>query len=142
MPEIQKVTLYHYFKRRDEKYRSEFNAGILANAEELLRRVNLLLSDLSQLDSRLLDRPFLVSSGWRPASLNKSVTGAAPRSHHISGKAIDFVDTDNSIDAIISTHYQLLPVHGLWLEHPDHTPGWCHLDMGLRSAREKQIFKP
>lgn len=131
------ITLAQYFNRKDIKYKSELTDDITSNATELLRLVNNLLLDLGVIDSEIL-----VSSGWRPASFNKLVPNAATRSHHISGKAIDLVDRDNKLDTLITKNYILLAKHGLWLEDPAHTPGWCHLDTGKRSDREKRIFKP
>ena len=31
---------------------------------------------------------------------------------------------------------------GLWLEHPDATSGWCHLDIKDRGDRKSNVFKP
>jgi len=68
-----------------------------------------------------------VTSGWRPATINATVPGAAHGSKHLSCLAIDLEDRNGALDAWCLAHPDVLEELGLWLEHPDATPGWCHL---------------
>lgn len=91
-------------------------------------------------------KPMYVSSGYRPAVLNKAI-GGAKRSAHVECLACDFKDPDGALDSWCSANQDLLAQHGLWQEHPDHTPGWCHLDLRERPTRPrpnclKRQFKP
>lgn len=79
-----------------------------------------------------------VSSGYRPSSINASV-GGAKKSSHIMCLAVDFVDTDGSIDKFCMDNLELLEKLGLYLESPDYTPRWCHLQ--LKPTRNR-VFKP
>lgn len=129
------LTLDGYFngKEKSKLYRPYFSAIIFNNAKDLLGRVNRLLDDLSYPTPR-------ISSGWRPLPYNKQI-GGSRRSWHIVGRAVDLAD-DGTLDILISLRPELLEKHGLWLEHADYTPGWTHLDTGVRAARPVRIFKP
>lgn len=113
------LKLADYYMGRDKPHRSELTRELRAHARETLRRVN-----------RLLRRAGLmrkVTSGWRPATINATVPGAARGSKHLSCLAIDLEDRNGALDAWCLAHPDVLEELGLWLEHPDATPGWCHL---------------
>jgi hypothetical protein len=115
------LKLADYYMGRDREYHHELTRELRANARETLRRVN-----------RLLKRAGLtrkVSSGWRPEAINAGVPGAAKGSKHISCLAIDLEDRDGALDAWCLAHLDVLEEIGLWLEHPDATPDWCHLQI-------------
>lgn len=129
------ITMDMYLGTFPKRYRNEYSVDIFNSATDLLARVNALLKDLFP------DRTeYHVNSGWRPREYNRSVGGAG-RSWHIVGKAVDIAD-DGTIDAHLLINPSLLSKHGLWLEHPNYTPGWTHLDTGDRLPREVQIFRP
>lgn len=128
---------------RRQKYKSEFDLNIENNAKELLEKINAFLAELGVITCR-------VSSGWRPPSVNSKVPGAAKKSLHMEGKAIDIVDSTGELDKKIVEkeewliqHGQpsLLRKYGLWLEHPDSTGTWCHLDCGNRVDRPLRVFR-
>ena len=113
------LKLADYYMGRDKPHRAELTRELRANARDTVRRVN-----------RLLKRAGLnaaVSSGWRPAAINATIPGAAMGSKHISCLAIDLEDGSGALDAWCMAHLDVLEEIGLWLEHPDATPGWCHL---------------
>ena len=76
-------------------------------------------------------------SGWRPAGFNASFThhdasgklvrGGAPKSRHMTGEGIDIADSDGALDAWLTD--ERLAQLGLYREHPDATPGWCHVQI-------------
>ncbi len=144
------ISLEAYFTDRrsgvDRRYKfaSEFTNEVQVNAEDLIKRINKFLAELGVITSQ-------VSSGWRPPSLNAKISNAAKKSHHMTGKAVDLVDSTGELGALIvkkeewlEAHGQpsLLEKHGLWLENPNVTPGWVHLDTGTRSPRPIRIFNP
>ena len=114
---------------------SESNSDIEASATVLLEKVNAVLEDCGLKDVK-------VSSGFRPESVNAKITNAAKKSAHMSGKAIDLVDVDGKIKALVQSKPELLRKLGLFMEHPDATPTWCHLDYVVRADRPNRIFKP
>jgi hypothetical protein len=113
----------------------ECTEEVIANATVLLEKVNALLTELNITNVK-------VSSGFRPSDVNGAIPNAAKKSLHMTGKAIDLDDKDGAIDKAISEKPELLKKHGLWLESPDNTPNWCHLDNGTRTDRPIRIFKP
>jgi len=127
------ISLAQYFMGREGEYASELIAPLRANAEETVARVNALLA-----------RACLqceVNSGWRPRALNARIPNASPRSRHISCQAVDLADPDGSLDAWCLANPDALEALGLWLEHPDATPGWCHLQT-VPPASGRRVFEP
>ncbi len=127
------LKLADYYMGRDKLHRQELTRELRANARETLRRVN-----------RLLRRAGFVcriSSGWRPAAINATVPGAAQGSKHLRCLAIDLEDRNGRLDAWCMANLAVLEELQLWLEHPEATPGWCHLQtLPPRSGR--RVFYP
>ncbi|MBX3664594.1 MAG: hypothetical protein KF834_02795 [Burkholderiales bacterium] len=127
------LKLADYYMGRDRLHRGELTRELRANARETLRRVN-----------RLLRRAGLarkVSSGWRPAAVNAAVPGAAKGSKHLSCQAVDLEDRDGRLDAWCMANLDVLEELQLWLEHPEATPGWCHLQT-LPPRSGNRVFYP
>ncbi len=105
------------------------------NLDTLLARVNTL---------RLLwGKPMKVTSGYRPAAVNSSVGGAA-KSKHLTCEAIDIHDPTQELSRYLLANQGILADIGLYLEHPDDTPTWCHLQIspspsGMRVFRAKPL---
>ena len=127
------LKLADYYMGRDRQYRRELTPELRANARETVKRV-----------TRLLRRAGLackVTSGWRPAAVNAAVPGAAKGSKHLSCLAIDLEDRDGRLDAWCLANLAVLEELQLWLEHPDATPGWCHLQT-LPPRSGNRVFYP
>lgn len=131
---MEPLTLEMYLMGRDKAYPDEWNFDLECNARSLIRRVNNLLHAIS------VDR-VEVSSGWRPDAINMAASGAK-RSLHKMCKAVDLVDKNSMLKNTVMRHTDLLLDFGLWMEHPESSPTWIHLDVGIRSARAVQIFRP
>lgn len=110
---------------------------VVANAVELLRRVNLLLSGIDLPEAQ---QPTVVS-GWRPESYNATVPGASLRSKHITGNAIDLSDPEGALDEYLFSHSNRLSEAGVYLEHPLATKGWTHLQ-SIPPRSGNVIFMP
>lgn len=113
----------------------EVTPDLIKAATILLDKVNKLLTDLGI-------QSVIVSSGFRPASVNAGIANAAKKSLHMSGMAIDLEDSDGSLDELIDDSDVLLKKYGLWQEKMEFTKGWCHLDMRDRGNRIKNVFIP
>ena len=100
------------------------------NMADLLARVNHLLGALKL--------GCFISSGYRPGHFNKAAGGSA-RSGHLSCEAIDLIDHDGEIGKMLKNNVKLLEEYGLFLENPEHTKKWVHLDTKQRVNR---IFNP
>lgn len=113
----------------------ELTKAVKDNAVVLLNKVNQLLQELKIFDVK-------VSSGFRPSAVNAKVKGAAKKSLHMSGRAVDIYDPKHEIIQKIMARPDLLKKYDLWLEDPAATPQWAHLDNGTRTERALRIFKP
>lgn len=140
------VTLEDYFMGRREKYPTEMSPEIEANAIRTVDLVNQLLIRAAMAGISLPTHPVnksLVSSGWRPPTLNATVANAAPKSKHMLGMACDIYDPDGDLDEWLSTAAGLAALAdlGLWVEHPSATKSWCHVQtVPPRSGR--RVFYP
>ena len=117
---------------------AECNDTVKSNAAKLCDKVNNLFTDLKY------QGKLSVNSGFRTTGVNKSIPNAAKKSLHMSGQAVDFSDPEGKIDALLfdDKNDHLLKKYGLWLEHPDATRYWSHVDCKDRGARSKNVFKP
>ena len=100
----------------------EFNLNILLHCVNLLREA--------------YGKPMYVSSGYRPGRYNKAA-GGAKGSAHLSCEAVDFKDADGKLKQFITE--DLLKKCGLYMEHPDDTPTWVHVQ--IRPTKNR-IFNP
>jgi hypothetical protein len=107
------------------------------NAINLLAKVNSLLADVD-LPEAAAPR---VNSGWRPAWYNATVANAAPKSKHITGEAIDLADPEGALDDFLMADQSFLVRHGLYMEHPLSTKGWCHLQCAAPRSGNR-VFYP
>lgn len=121
-----------YPERLNDK---ELTEDIKNNAIIFLEAVNKFLKELNI-------SKITVSSGWRPSSVNSKIKGAAKKSLHMQGKAIDLADSDGKLDELISSKDDLLKKYNLWQESPQATKGWAHLDCKDRGKRDKNCFIP
>jgi len=120
------ITLEDYFGHQSHVEPPSDEVQI--NARELLIRVNALLDVINEsfpgIGAAMHPR---VNSGWRPAAYNATVPGAAVKSKHITGQAIDLADPDGELDELLVNHQNLLVIAGLWQEHPLATKNWMHV---------------
>lgn len=75
--------------------------------------------------------------GFRP----QECTIGAPQSNHKRGLAVDIYDPTGEIDAWCMENRPALVECGIWLEHPDATVGWCHMQAVPPKSRNR-VFKP
>lgn len=83
-------------------------------------------------------KPMVISSGYRPASINASV-GGAKLSAHQTCQAVDIVDKDGKLAEFCLNNLTLLEECGIFMEDPRFTNGWVHLQ--TRPTRNR-VFIP
>lgn len=88
----------------------------------------------------LYKNPMVISSGYRPGHYNTKA-GGAKNSAHKSLEAVDFVDNSKKIKDFVKVNEKVLEECNLYMEHPDNTPTWCHLQI-RKTLSGKRIFKP
>jgi Peptidase M15 len=122
-------------KYPDREHHKEVTPTVINNAILLLAKVNPFLAELGI-------KSVIVSSGFRPSTVNASLPNSAKKSLHMIGSAIDIVDPDGSLDALLERNDVLKKKYGLWQEDPNATKGWAHLDNKPRGMRPKNTFIP
>ena len=127
------ITLAQYFMGRDAEHPAELTDSLRRNAEVMVKRANALLQRACVACA--------VNSGWRPRAVNAHVVNASPRSRHLTCEAIDLADPDDHLDAWCMRHLDEMEAIGLWLEHPDATPGWCHVQI-VAPPSGRRVFEP
>lgn len=127
------ITKEEVLMGRDKQYPADYTKEVSDNIDKLLIPLNKFRNAYG--------KPMSVSSGWRPPSINAATPGAAKRSNHMLGLACDFRDIDGALDKWCIENLKLLEQFGLYLEHPDSTPGWCHLQC-VPPKSGNRVFKP
>jgi hypothetical protein len=140
------LTLADYWMGRDMTHGLELSTVIRKNAELMIDLADKLLILAKTHGVTLEHNPrtkTIVSSGWRPPSYNATVPGAAPKSRHMTGQAIDLYDPDGDLDgwAFSDIGQRVLTDLGLWLEHPACTKGWCHVQ-SVPPKSGRRVFYP
>lgn len=118
---------------RDITYPKDYTKEVQQNLAVLLEKINVVRAKYG--------KPMTVSSGFRPASLNANVPGAAKKSKHIVGLAVDIVDKDGKLWEWVLQNLQLMQDLGLYLEDKRHTKSWVHFQIGPPLSG-KRIYKP
>lgn len=120
------ITLDEYLMGRDKDFPLDMLQA--RNAADLLARINWLLGHLN-IEAK-------VSSGYRPSAINKKIGGSKMSTHTVCA-GIDLVGND--LAKLLFKRQDLLEKCGLYLEHPDYTPTWAHLDT---KKRKNRVFIP
>lgn len=129
------ITLQQYFGGRRTTHSTECSPNIEDNALRTVAIVNGLLANCARFGVVPPINPggdfagSQLNSGWRPPSINTCTAGASPTSMHMTGEAVDLHDPAGELDAFLMTPEGqfLLTDLGIWMESPDKTPGWCHV---------------
>lgn len=126
------ITKSELLMGRDKQFPKEYTKEISDNLDKLLIALNKFRTAYG--------KSMIVTSGWRPSSVNSSA-GGAKKSNHMVGLACDFKDTDGALDEWCLNNLKVLEACGLWLEDPSETPGWCHLQCTPPKSG-KRVFLP
>ena len=132
------ITLADYWMGRDATYTDQLTDEIRDNAVDLLGKINLLLS-WAKNDGI---RAEYVASGWRPPAINEATAHAAASSRHLTGDAVDL--RDNGVRDLARwclRNLDALDEIGLWMEDPQWTPTWVHLQRVPPKSRNR-VFIP
>jgi zinc D-Ala-D-Ala carboxypeptidase len=89
-------------------------------SKEIIDNLTRLCKEVLEPLRRAVDRPVIVTSGWRPPEVNRLV-GGSPRSQHLTGQAADIIVPGVSVFAVATLlrHYnrhfdQLIDEFGRW----------------------------
>lgn len=124
------ITLVEYLMGRDTPH--PISPELLQNAEDTVEGANELLRHYGSYRR--------VNSGYRDPEANRKA-GGSPRSKHLTCQAIDLEDRDGSLAKWCLKNLKLLELIGLWMEHPDVTPTWIHLQI-VAPGSGNRVFWP
>lgn len=125
------ITLKDYWMGRDKQFPADFTPEVRANGAITVDLVNALLAEAEAdgvvpgVDSVTKSA---VGSGWRPPAVNAGVANAAKKSTHQTADACDVRDNkDRGFARWCLRNLAVLERIGLWMEDPQWTPTWVHL---------------
>lgn len=135
------IQLEQYWMGRDRAYAKDLTDEIKANAAETIKRANRLIAIYQKATGDT--RPRSVNSGWRPPAVNSLTPGAAKKSKHMLGQALDIADASKTMKAWLMTAagQKALVECELWMEHPDATPTWVHVQI-VPPGSGNRVFRP
>lgn len=118
---------------RDVQYPNEYTKEISNNIDKLLIAINKIRTAYG--------KPMTVTSGWRPQQINASTPGAATKSKHTMGLAVDIQDKDDKLMHWVLANLELMKQLDIFIEDFRWTPGWVHFQLG-QPASGNRIFVP
>lgn len=118
---------------RNIQFPKEYTAEVSDNLDKLLSMINKV--------RKAYNKPMTVSSGWRPAGINSATKGAAKRSNHLLGLAVDIADPDGKLATWTIQNIALIASFGLFIEDIRYTKNWVHYQC-VPPASGKRVFIP
>lgn len=106
-----------------------------------ITELKLLAERVEELRAAYGNKSLFVINAYRSPALN-TLVGGAKNSAHMQGQAMDVGDPlpARPFTRFCLTHLDLLEQVGLWMEDPQWTPGWVHLQ--TREVPGVRVFRP
>jgi len=105
----------------------------VANMNTIIPRANDLLQAFGEYRK--------VNSGYRSPADQQRINPSAPKSKHLLCAAIDLSDPDGKLSAFVMANLPLVSRIGLWIENPQKTRGWVHIQC-LPPKSGSRVFNP
>lgn len=139
------ITITDFFMGRRELYPLAMSPAIEREAFRTVDLANKLLAQAQTYGVEVHINPSTnspVSSGWRPPEVNAATPGAAVKSKHMTGQAIDIYDPSGDLDEWLLTGegQAAMVALGLWQEHPSATKGWAHVQTVPPNSGRRTFF--
>lgn len=143
------ITLEHYFRDKRERFYQEYQVSFEHDALVVIGLANEVLRDVEKQGVTLYPNTSgdMVRSGWRPPSYNNKIPTASLTSLHMRARAIDVEDPHHGIVSFLFDDFKrlglqsILATRGVWCEHPDDTPTWCHMQSTPPGSKNR-FFHP
>ena len=138
------ITLEDYFMGRDSLYRNQLTPILRANAARTVEAAQklLILAKGAGQEMHPNSKTGMVRSGWRPPAVNAATSGASATSLHMKCLAVDLEDNSHQLAKWCEANANtVLKGLGLYLESPDFTPTWCHVQL-VAPGSGNRIFRP
>lgn len=124
------LTVKSYLMGRDKI--APITKEMSENALLLITLANCVLEDFGEYRT--------INSGYRDPETNRKA-GGSPRSKHLTCQAIDLEDRDRELKIYCMKRLDLLEKYDLYMEHPDKTPTWVHLQL-VAPKSGNRVFYP
>lgn len=128
-PKFDQGEFSHYFSLAELIASQTAHANGIDNTPNSTQVAELSLLSQALHELRLLfAEPMLATNGYRSRRLNIAVGGALD-SAHMYGMAVDFAEytSNRRLARFFLSHQNLMEKHGLWMEDPQWTPSWVHI---------------
>ena len=112
---------------------AELTPELLGNANTTVPAANELLDRFGEFRG--------CNSGYRSPEDQMRINPSAPKSKHMLCAAIDLEDKDNKLKTWCLANLQVLEELGLYMEHPNSTPTWIHVQI-VAPHSGNRVFKP
>lgn len=127
-----KFTITELLNAGQHKWKeSEVDAVTMRNLKDLCNKLNKLG----------FVPPRVATSCLRSLADQKRINPKAMGSSHLYGAAVDVGDSDGKLKAWLKANPNKLVECGLWMESPEYTKTWCHLQ-SYAPASFNRVFKP
>lgn len=127
-----KFTVKELLQAGSHKWKeSEVDTITLRNLEDLCRKINALG----------YKPPMYATSCLRSIKDQQRINPKAMGSSHLYGCAVDIADPKGELSGWLQVSLATLMDCGLWMENPEYTKGWCHLQSYAPKSM-KRIFNP
>lgn len=127
---------------RDKTHALILGSDLRANAARTVEAANKLLTLAKGAGVQIKPGQWgMVRSGWRPPDVNAGTKGASKTSLHMQCLAVDLEDVDGSLDRWCFANQNVLKDLALWLEAPESTPTWCHVQLKPPGSGNR-VFRP
>lgn len=130
---LKPITKEDLLKGRDRQYPNEYSQEISDNLDKVVIVINKIQNAYGV--------QFEINSGWRPSAVNSSTPGAAKKSKHMEGLAVDIKDNDGKIMEWTLNNLQLMKDLGVYMEDWRWTPTWTHYQI-VPPKSGNRIFIP
>lgn len=108
--------------------------------DEQVRNMNTLIPKVNELLEKSGEYR-KVNSGYRSLEDQQRINPKSMKSKHLECAAVDLEDKDGALGDFCLHNLDLLVQLGLYLESPESTPGWVHLQC-VAPKSGKTIFRP
>lgn len=114
-----------YFTRSELTHNRDKEFPLTSEQEENLTKLTEVLNKVREAYGKSL----IISSCYRPSSINASV-GGAKKSNHMACLAADIADKDGVFTSWVMSNLDLLKSLGVQaIEDPKYTVGWTHIQI-------------
>lgn len=110
----------------------ELNPNNYPTTPEIDKNLSILLERINMVRNAY-GIPMIVTSGLRSDSQQQALIADgksnAPKSHHLTGEAVDIADMDRKLTEWVKNNMPLMEKIGMWFEDFNSTPTWVHFQI-------------